>query len=434
MTIKITLAKHAVMKEPLLMPFGFKGAYLSELWQSITLLSNEHNQTGIGVGVQSVLWSDASVFEQFGETAGNELMADMTRYALKQIEGNQYSTPFELLEETLPMVYQYGLNTLRLTDLRSTFALNALVAVDQAAWALFSRNSSSSFKELVPKYYQDALGEPQPALASIPLVPYGMPEEAIDRLLSAGYFLLKIKVGADPEQDGDLDKMLNWDCQRLSQIHSIASQYRTAHTADGKIAYYLDANGRYDSPDRLMKLLEHADRIGALPHIILFEEPFSEDQSWDVHHIPVRLAADESIHNEADAVNRIEQGYGALALKPVAKTMSMSLKIAKLARERNIPCFCADLTANPVLADWNKNLAAYLPLLPELKVGVIETNGYQNYREWERMKSWHPLAGSIWTEATNGLYHLDDQFYRTAGGALDIAEPYESLVRGKHEY
>jgi L-alanine-DL-glutamate epimerase-like enolase superfamily enzyme len=202
---------------------------------------------------------------------------------------------------------------------------------------------------------------------------------------------------------------------------------------NGRIAYYLDANGRYDSIERLMRLLEHAERIGALPHIVLFEEPFSENETWDVRDIPVRLAADESIHNEKDALDRIEQGYGALALKPVAKTMSMSLKIAKLAIERNIPCFCADLTANPVLADWNKNLAAHLPLLPGLKVGVIETNGYQNYRQWERMKSWHPRAGSAWMEASGGLYILNEEFYETAGGALEIAGQYESLVRGGHQ-
>jgi len=42
-------------------------------------------------------------------------------------------------------------------------------------------------------------------------------------------------------------------------------------------------------------------------------------------------------------------GYGAITLKPIAKTMSMSLKIAQLAYERSIPCFCADLTVNPIL-------------------------------------------------------------------------------------
>jgi L-alanine-DL-glutamate epimerase-like enolase superfamily enzyme len=430
--IRIAQTKHAIIKEPLLSPFGFKGAYLSELWQSITMLGDENGAVGMGAGVQSVLWSDAHVFVRYGEAAGNEMMANITRYALSRIEGNQYESPFELLDAILPEAYHYGIESMNLPALRSTFALNALVTVDQAAWALYSRGKGLRFEELVPDFYRTAFAEPQSELASIPLIPYGMSAEAITQVLDEGYFLLKIKVGSDPDQDGNQDKMLAWDCRRLSQIHEIASRYETVNTVNGKIAYYLDANGRYDSKDRLLRLLEHADRIGALDQIVLFEEPFPEEQKIDVHTIPVRLAADESIHDESDALERIELGYGALALKPVAKTMSMSLKIAKLAREKNIPCFCADLTANPVLADWNKNLAARLPLLPELKVGVIETNGHQNYRNWEQMKSWHPRAGAEWIDSAQGMYRLNGSFYDTAGGALEIAGHYASVLTGGH--
>jgi hypothetical protein len=91
------------------------------------------------------------------------------------------------------------------------------------------------------------------------------------------------------------------------------------------------------------------------------------------------------------------------------------------------------LTANPFLADWNKNLAARLAPLPELKVGVIETNGHQNYRDWERMLSWHPRAGAGWIEAQRGMYRLGPDFYETAGGALDIGAHYEALFQGGAE-
>jgi len=62
------------------------------------------------------------------------------------------------------------------------------------------------------------------------------------------------------------------------------------------------------------------------------------------------------------ARERIALGYGAIALKPIAKTLSMSLKIAALAHERNVPCFCADLTVNPTLLEWNKTLAARMEI------------------------------------------------------------------------
>lgn len=428
--IRIAKAKHAVQNEPLLSPFGFKGAYLSELWQSVTQLTGEDGSVGIGVGVQSVLWSDARVFVRYGEVAGNELMANMTRSALAGLERTEFETPFELLDRLFPEVLAYGVKSIGLPDLRSTFALNSLVTVDHAAWGLYARNKGLRFGDLVPEAYRSALSDKQTQLGSIPLIPYGMSEDDIVQVLNDGYFLLKIKVGADPDQDGSQSKMLEWDCRRLSQIHEIASRYETEYTSNGKIAYYMDANGRYDGKDRLLRLLEHADKIGALERIVLFEEPFPEEVKTDVSDVPVRLAADESVHDTHDALERIELGYGAMALKPVAKTMSMSLKVARLARDKGIPCFCADLTANPVLVDWNKNLAARLDPIPGLKVGVIETNGHQNYRNWDRMKSWHPRAGADWIEADKGIFRLNESFYETDGGALETGAHYAALCQG----
>jgi len=49
-------------REPLVRPFGFKGGYLSELWQSVACLADESGVRGIGLGTQSVLWSDAGIF------------------------------------------------------------------------------------------------------------------------------------------------------------------------------------------------------------------------------------------------------------------------------------------------------------------------------------------------------------------------------------
>ncbi|PYI50811.1 enolase C-terminal domain-like protein [Paenibacillus flagellatus] len=431
--IRVAETKHAVHGEPLRSPFGFKGTYLTELWQSVAMIAGDGGEAGIGVGVQSPLWSDARVFVRYGETAANELMADLTRSALTRIGSTRFETPFELLDAVLPAVCAYGQRSTGLSDLRTTFALNALVAVDHAAWGLYASGKGRRFKELVPETYRAALGERRTRLAAIPLVPYGMGEAGIAQLLDDGYGLLKMKIGADPDQDGSQQKMLDWDCRRLSLVHEIASRYATELTQSGHIAYYLDANGRYDGKDRLLRLLEHADRIGALERIVLFEEPFPEEVELDVSDVPVRLAADESVHDERDALARIEMGYGALALKPVAKTMSMSLRVAKLAREKGVPCFCADLTANPLLADWNKNVAARLSPLPGLKVGILETNGPQHYVNWERMKSRHPRSGAGWIDARRGLFALDDEFYETAGGALDIGAAYESLVVGGGE-
>jgi len=428
--IRITGTSHAVQKEPLLSPFGFKGAFLTEAWQSVTVLTGEEGRTGMGVGVQSVLWSDSRVLERYGELAGNELMANLTRFALTVLEREEFATPVDLLDRIFPDVYDYGLKSIGLPDLRSTFVLNSLVTVDQAAWGLYAKNTGLRFEQLIPEPYRYSQYERQTRLGSIPLLPYGMSEGDIIRLLDDGYFLLKIKVGADPDRDGSPSKMLEWDCRRLAHIHKLASSYETDYTQNGKIAYYLDANGRYDGKDRLLRLLEYADKIGALERIVLFEEPFPEELKIGVSDVPVRLAADESVHNLDDMLERIDLGYGAFALKPVAKTMSLSLKMAKLARDQGVPCFCADLTANPVLVDWNKNLAARLDPIPSLNIGVIETNGHQNYRNWERMISWHPRAGSDWIEADKGIFRLNDSFYNHDGGALETGVHYAALCKG----
>lgn len=426
--IRMARTQRAVMREPLLSPFGFKGGSLSELWQMIVGIRADDGTLGMGVGVQSVLWSDPRVFVRCSEAEGNEQMEQLTGYALTLAADSSFDTPIDLLERLEPEVLAYGRRLTGLSDLRPTFALNALVAVDQAAWALYNGGRARSFDQLVPEAYRPALASPQSELAGIPVIGYGLSDQAITQMLDEGYFLLKIKIGADPDQDGDLDKMLMWDMKRLTTIHSLASAYATAYTRKGTVVYYLDANGRYDSKARLMRLLEHADRIGALARIVLLEEPFDETSEIDVSDVPVRCAADESVHDEQDARLRIDMGYGAMALKPIAKTMSVSLKVAEYARRRGIPCFCADLTVNPLLADWNKTLAAFLAPLPELKIGAVEMNGYQNYRNWEQMIGMHPLPDAPWIRPDQGIYRLGERFFATMGGALTVSSSYAARL------
>jgi len=254
----------------------------------------------------------------------------------------------------------------------------------------------------------------------------------IQAAVDAGSFFAKIKVGADPKGDGDPEKMLAWDQQRLSQIHDLLKDRPTPWTDSGHIPYYLDANGRYDSKERLMRLLDHAQKIGALDRILLFEEPFPEAYVVDVHDIPLRLAADESAHTDTDAQRRIELGYGAIALKPIAKTLSMSLRVAQVAHAAGVPCFCADLTVCPLLVDWNKSVAARLSALPGMKLGVLESNGHQNYRDWQAMESYHPAAGASWTLVHDGMFELQPEFYARSAGILEMPRHYRELMRCRH--
>ena len=84
--MKIVKTSGRYIPEKLKAPFGFKGGFLSELWQVVCRVESEHNY-GVGVGVQSVLWSDAAVFTTNRENVGNQYMYMVTMYALKLLEG-----------------------------------------------------------------------------------------------------------------------------------------------------------------------------------------------------------------------------------------------------------------------------------------------------------------------------------------------------------
>ena len=174
-------------------------------------------------------------------------------------------------------------------------------------------------------------------------------------------------------------------------------------------------------------MLDHAKKIGAYDQIAIIEEPFPEEKDIDVSDIEIRLAADESAHTDKDALDRIEMGYRAIALKAIAKTLSMTMKIANVAKEHNVPCFCADLTVNPILVDWNKAIAARLDPFPGLGLGLLETNGHQNYKNWETMFSYHPNNGASWTQTKQGVFELNDDYYNKSGGILTESEHYMNM-------
>ena len=60
--IKITEVSSNFEREPLIRPFGFKGGYMREIWQSVAIIKSESGIHKIGTCSQSILWSDAQVF------------------------------------------------------------------------------------------------------------------------------------------------------------------------------------------------------------------------------------------------------------------------------------------------------------------------------------------------------------------------------------
>lgn len=422
--IAITETNSNFEREPLIRPFGFKGGYMTEIWQTAAWIKSESEAEKVGLCTQNVLWSDATVFSSFSESGGNSIMYAMTDYALQKIKGITFTSPVDLLDEILDDVYRYGQKITANPDLRKTFALNALVGVDNAAWMLFAaENGVKTFDEMIPENYRPALSYHHKTVASIPLMAYSIPVSEIKQAANEGYFFMKIKIG----QPGTQKEMLEKDKARLTEIHKAIGHYRTEHSENGKLPYYFDANGRYEKKETLLQLIDHAEKIGALGQIAIIEEPFEEYADIDVSDIPIRLAADESAHTDKDALTRIQMGYKAIALKAIAKTLSMTMKIANVAKQHNVPCFCADLTVNPILIDWNKNIAARLDPFPGLGIGLLETNGHQNYKNWAEMESYHPFKDAEWRKTKKGVFELDDDFYKKSGGVLTDSEHYQKM-------
>jgi L-alanine-DL-glutamate epimerase-like enolase superfamily enzyme len=412
-------------REPLF-PYHFKGSVITEAWQIAARLEAESGNNTIGLGTQGILWSDSKVFAMHSVTGGNALMYAMSERALQIMKGNSFTDPLQLLDDLLPEVYEYGKKITGNPDLRKTFALNSLVCVDNAAWLLYAReNNIRNFDSLIPAAYKPGLSYRHEKVASMPSFGVGAKIEKIKAAADEGYFIMKLKTGSP----GTQKEMLEKDIEFLTAVHSAIGHYETPYTKNGKIPYYFDANERYDEKDTLSRFLDHAKKIGAFDQIAVVEEPFGERNQMYVGDMGVTIAADESAHTVEDAARRIEQGYKAIAVKAIAKTLSMTMKITQLAYEKKITCFCADLTVNPILTDWNKCVAARLPPFANIGIGLQETNGHQYYKNWDKMMTYHPKAGATWTQTKNGVYITDKSFYEESGGIFEPSPHYEDLLK-----
>ncbi|MEL6256638.1 MAG: mandelate racemase/muconate lactonizing enzyme family protein [Bacteroidota bacterium] len=396
----------------------------------MAFLQADSGQFSIGPGTQNILWSDSKVFAQHSENGGNALMYAMGERGLQILSGNSFESPIQLLDELLPEIWSFGKKITSNPDLRKTFALNALVALDNAAWLLYAQDQGiQNFDELIPENFKAGLSARHSKVVCIPALGYGSSMEEIKSLVDQGFFILKIKIGAPGSQEDMLEK----DKEFLKNIHKNIGHRETPYSSHGKLPYYFDANGRYEKKETLLRFLDYAEKIGALNQIAVIEEPFGERNQENVKELAERgprIAADESAHTDEEALRRIEQGYNSIAVKAVAKTLSMTLKIAKVAFEHNIPCFCADLTVNPILLEWNKAVAARLPAFPEMPgLGLQECNGWQNYKNWGKMMDYLPNKYASWINPSKGVFQTGPEFYSKSGDIFKLSSHYQGLFK-----
>src|SRR5690606_6144450 len=211
-------------------------------------------------------------------------------------------------------------------NLRKTFALNALVCVDNAPWLLYApENGTKKFDDLIPAPYKPGLSFRHDKVGSMPSFSVGADVKKIKEAADQGYFIMKLKTGSA----GTQKEMLEKDIAFLTAVHKSIGHFETPYTENGKIPYYFDANERYDEKETLERFLDHAKKIGAFEQIAVIEEPFGERNDVYVGDLGVRVVADESAHTVEDAAERMEQGYSGIAVKAIAKTLTMTMKIAQ---------------------------------------------------------------------------------------------------------
>ena len=231
--MKIIDAKLTFSNENLISPFGFKGSYVDYL----TIVKCEittDKTNGVGYGLQSILWSDAGVFSNLGNDKGNELMIEITKYALTEIKNVSGDNPISIIDKVYNKVLNYAKSLY--ANLRETFVKNALVAVDNALWQAYGKeNNVTDITKIIPTKYLKALNNKHKTLCNVPLITYGVSEGEIKTLLDNGSVLLKIKIGND--LGGKLSKaeMLENDKKRINVIHNIAKNYKSKYSKSGNI-------------------------------------------------------------------------------------------------------------------------------------------------------------------------------------------------------
>src|SRR5690606_25496953 len=136
--IQVVRTESDFEREKLLHPFGFKGGYLTELWQVASRMESAAGQKAMGLATQSVLYGDADLFARSSEAEGNAMMYLLVNSALQRVKEARFYDPVDLLEKILPQVYADAQELTGMQQINVNFVYNALISVDNAAWLLYA--------------------------------------------------------------------------------------------------------------------------------------------------------------------------------------------------------------------------------------------------------------------------------------------------------
>ena len=256
-------------REKLLHPFGFKGAYLTELWQVASQMESGTGNKAMGLATQSVLYGDADLFARSSEAEGNALMYLLANKALQRVKETRFYNPVGLLEDILPQLHADAQQLTGMPEVNVNFVYNALISVDNAAWLLYAaENGYTNFDDMIPPEYRPALGHRNKQVGILYQVSYNMPVQQLKQAAEEGYFLFKIKTGYPGSQEVMLQKDMEGRFIWHKFIHENEPEYhfarRMKRAPDGHFlicGYY----GPYGSRGYASKINAAGEEVMQLP-------------------------------------------------------------------------------------------------------------------------------------------------------------------------
>ncbi|MFQ9681522.1 MAG: hypothetical protein ACLRZH_16775 [Ruthenibacterium lactatiformans] len=256
--------------------------------------------------------------------------------------------------------------------------------MDFALWQLWNaKRGNGTFDALCASFCPE-LTNREKELGSIPLITYHTPEDELHALLEDGAFLLKVKIGSDPEKNGDPEAMLAWDIGRLRTVHTAAAGFTTPYTECGRPVYYLGQrplSGQGISA-ALSGCCGQDGRAGA--HRAA-GGAVCGDRPEPVHGLPVRVAGDECPQRTGRCLPDPGIRLFGHRLQTHCKNAVRHAGDGARGAEKRRGVLLRGPDGAACALDWNMSLAARLPRVPGLRVGVVESNGPQNYTDWRRL-------------------------------------------------
>ena len=240
----------------------------------------------------------------------------------------------------------------------------------------------------MPLYHSvGALDPLTPADVKVPIHD-GLPETLGEWIVYSGVDHIKIKLNGDD---------LQWDLDRVLNIHSVAIQAKTRNASTSWF-YSLDFNERCPNVEYLLRFIHNLKErnLEAFRRIQYIEQPTARDLAADRHNVMhqaaklIPVVIDESLTGLDMLLLARDMGYTGVALK-ACKGQSQAMLLAAAGQVQKMFLCVQDLTCPGASLIQSAGIAAHVP-------GVVGIEA--NAREYV------PAANKPWEKRFPGIFDI----------------------------